>query len=413
MTTVAVVGLGSATFGGTAHAESIGDLKNKQEQIQDQRSEVKTNLSDAESKIADVLIDLDELNTEIERVNKALKENKNKMSETEEKVTSTKDEVDSLEKEIVKLEAAIEKRYTILKDRIVSYQKTGGDISYLEVVFGSKNFGDFISRVSAVNKIADSDAALMKQQEEDKKVVEKKQDKVLAKLDELNDMKVELEGMLALIEDQKQENENRKDTLKTKKNDLVALKDDLNMKDSNLASLEREVRQSLEKAKRPDPVVATASASSGSSSDNGNLTTVKSEKSNIVSKKSISSNGGGGLSTVINAGFSHLGTPYTWGGKGPSGFDCSGFVSWAYAQGGISIPSSTSALVNVGTKVSASNMQPGDIVFFNTYKTNGHVGIYLGGGQFIGAQSTPGLAVANMTSGYWKEHFAGHVRRVK
>lgn len=408
MTAVAVVGLGSTVFTGSVHAESIGDLQSKQVQIKDDRSTIKENLSDAESKIADVLFDLEELNTEIDRVNKALKENKDKMSETEGKISSTKEEVDSLEKEIKKLEESIEKRYNILKERIVSYQKSGGNISYLEVVFGSKSFGDFISRVSAVNKIAESDTALMEQQEKDKKEVEKKQDKVLTKLDELNEMKVEIEGMLALIEDQKQANEKRKDTLKTKQENLVALKEDLKIKDSNLASLEMEVRQSLEAASRPT-VVATASGNSS----NGNLTTVKKETSKKSTKNSTPSSGGGGLSTVINAGFAHLGTPYTWGGKGPGGFDCSGFVSWAFAQGGYSIPSNTSALSGVGSKVSYSNAQPGDLVFFNTYKTNGHVGIYLGGGKFIGAQSTPGLAVANMTSGYWKNHFAGHVRRVR
>ena len=115
----------------------------------------------------------------------------------------------------------------------------------------------------------------------------------------------------------------------------------------------------------------------------------------------------------MNAGFDHLGTPYVWGGKGPGGFDCSGFVSWAFAQGGISVPSSTAGLAGVGTKVSASNMQPGDIVFFNTYKTNGHVGIYLGGGKFIGAQNSTGLAVADMSSGYWADKFSGHVRSVR
>jgi len=51
------------------------------------------------------------------------------------------------------------------------------------------------------------------------------------------------------------------------------------------------------------------------------------------------------------------------------------------------------------------------MVFFNTYKTNGHVGIYLGGGRFLGAQDS-GLDVADMNSGYWKNHFTGHVRRI-
>lgn len=428
MTTVAVVGLGSVIFGGAAHAETIGNLEGQQSQLKDERSSVKENLSKAEAKIADVLIDLEDLSTEIDRVKKALKENENKMSETENEITKTEDEVAALEEEVQKLEDAIEKRFDILKERMVSYQKGGGNISYLEVVFGSKDFGDFISRVSAVNKIADSDTALIEQQEKDKAEVEEIQEEVLTKLDELNEQKEDLEGLNVLIEEQKQENEKRKDQLKAKENDLVTLKNDLEIKDSNLASLETKVRQDLENARRPvqeTTAVATASeeshsntGSKASSNDNENLTQVKSKpskksnsKTNTASAEKVTSSGGG-LSTVINAGFAHTGTPYVWGGKGPGGFDCSGFVSWAFGQGGYSIPSNTSGLAGVGSKVSSSNMQPGDIVFFNTYKTNGHVGIYLGGGNFIGAQNSTGLAVADMSSGYWKQHFSGHVRRV-
>src|SRR5690625_7765836 len=105
----------------------------------------------------------------------------------------------------------------------------------------------------------------------------------------------------------------------------------------------------------------------------------------------------------ITAGNQRLGTPSVWAGKGPGGFDCSGFVSWAFGEAGISIPSSTAGLSGTGTKVSYSEVQTGDLVFFDTYKTNGHVGIYVGNGQFIGAQNSTGLAYADMTSGYWKE----------
>jgi soluble lytic murein transglycosylase-like protein len=57
-------------------------------------------------------------------------------------------------------------------------------------------------------------------------------------------------------------------------------------------------------------------------------------------------------------------------------------------------------------------MQVGDVVFFDTYKKNGHVGIYLGNGKFMGSQSATGVAIADMNSGYWKQHFSGTVRRI-
>ncbi|NWN88103.1 MAG: C40 family peptidase [Micrococcaceae bacterium] len=94
--------------------------------------------------------------------------------------------------------------------------------------------------------------------------------------------------------------------------------------------------------------------------------------------------GSGSLSGVVSAAYSGVGTPYVWGGKGPGGWDCSGFVAWAYAQGGINIPSSTSAIRGSGQFARTSSPQPGDLVFQNG---GSHVGIYVGNGQMIGAQN--------------------------
>ena len=57
-------------------------------------------------------------------------------------------------------------------------------------------------------------------------------------------------------------------------------------------------------------------------------------------------------------------------------------------------------------------MKPGDLVFFDTYKIDGHVGIYIGNGQFIGSQTSTGVAIVRMTSGYWADVFNGRVRRI-
>src|SRR5690625_3897060 len=113
----------------------------------------------------------------MERVKSALKKNRQSLKETETNIADTEEEIDGLEGEIAELEAGIEERFELLKERISSYQKTGGDIKYLEVLFGSKNFSEFISRTTAVNKISNSDKELIELQEEDKATVEKQQDK--------------------------------------------------------------------------------------------------------------------------------------------------------------------------------------------------------------------------------------------
>lgn len=80
---------------------------------------------------------------------------------------------------------------------------------------------------------------------------------------------------------------------------------------------------------------------------------------------------------------SRRGDPYVWGAAGPSSFDCSGLVLWAYAQVGISLPHFTGAQWNMGIHVARSQLQPGDLVFF--YADIGHVGLYLGNGLMVDA----------------------------
>lgn len=80
-----------------------------------------------------------------------------------------------------------------------------------------------------------------------------------------------------------------------------------------------------------------------------------------------------------------LGVPYRWGGSSPSGFDCSGLVSWVYGRLGVGLPHNAAALYGVGRRVRLSSMRPGDLVFFSGL---GHVGIYIGGGQFVHAPHT-------------------------
>jgi len=109
---------------------------------------------------------------------------------------------------------------------------------------------------------------------------------------------------------------------------------------------------------------------------------------------------------AVSEALKELGTPYVWGGAAPGGFDCSGLVSWAYAQAGLGgLPHFTGALWASGTHISASELAPGDLVIYNGLN---HVGMYIGGGNFVEAPHTGD--VVKITSMSSRSGFVGAVR---
>lgn len=92
----------------------------------------------------------------------------------------------------------------------------------------------------------------------------------------------------------------------------------------------------------------------------------------------------GGLdrSSVVHAALTRVGMPYSYGAAGPSSFDCSGLVTWAMNQAGVSVPRSSYSLMSAGTPVSQAQLRPGDVVITNG---GGHAALYIGNGQVVEA----------------------------
>jgi cell wall-associated NlpC family hydrolase len=118
----------------------------------------------------------------------------------------------------------------------------------------------------------------------------------------------------------------------------------------------------------------------------------------------------GRYSGVVGIAMQYLGVPYVWGGASPSGFDCSGFVMYVFAQVGISLPHYTVAQYNYPNSVSVprSELEPGDLVFFAGL---GHVGIYVGNGQFIHAPHTGDVVrIDSLSEGWYSSEYDGAKR---
>lgn len=117
---------------------------------------------------------------------------------------------------------------------------------------------------------------------------------------------------------------------------------------------------------------------------------------------------------VLKNALSLSGIRYQHGGNSPeTGFDCSGFVRYVYQQAtNLSLPHSAKAISQIGQSIPKHELQPGDLVFFNTLKSAfSHVGIYIGNDRFIHAPSSGGkVRVENMQESYWKNRFNGAQR---
>ena len=142
----------------------------------------------------------------------------------------------------------------------------------------------------------------------------------------------------------------------------------------------------------------SSSSSSNSSSSNSN-------NSSSGSSSSSSSNSIG--DKLVSLAKSKLGCKYVWGATGPNTFDCSGLTSWCHKQVGINIPRTSLAQSKGGKAVSKSNLQPGDLLFWKTTSAEvGHVGMYVGNGQFIHApnKSKP-VKYDSLNSSYYSSRF--------
>lgn len=207
-------------------AESIQDLKekinqheNEKSNINEKKSNVDNEKQDTESKIDENINEQKSVEQEILDLEAELSKTQNDISAKENEIKSTNEEIDELNEridalveEIAILKDKIEKRDVLLKDRLRSIQKSGGNISFIQVIFDSKSFSDFISRATAVNTIMDQDKTIMEEQAADQKLlkenkaeVEEKKTVVVAKKDELEVQKKELVALEGQLDNQKSE----------------------------------------------------------------------------------------------------------------------------------------------------------------------------------------------------------------
>ena len=275
-------------------------------------------------------------------------------------------------------------RAVLAEHAVAVYTSTSGD-STLEVLLGATSLDDFLSRVDTVGRVSDQGNLVLGE-------VVTFQNDVRARRARLKRAKARAAELVSERAHQKASIESqlatRRSLLNSIRGEIVRMQAAERVRQ---AELERRARAQAAAAAAAPPVLATALNSETSSS--------ASEPAIAATPAPVARYGG-----VVGIAMQYLGTPYVYGGASPSGFDCSGFVMYVYAQLGVSLPHNAAAQYGSGTPVDRSQLQPGDLVFFNGL---GHNGIYVGGGSFIHSPHTGDVVKISSLSGWYASTWVG------
>ena len=362
----------------------------------------------------------------------------------------TQDEIATLQEDIAELQVVIAQREEQLDEQARSVQVNGSNENYLNFIVASESFTDLVSRIDVVSKMVSANKELVEQQIADQKAVEDKKSKTEENLSKINAMAMELEQLKGDLQVKKIEQESaiaalaaEKATAESDRQMFLTQKEEA---DQRAAAEAAAIAAAEAAAATVAATVAQASSeessTAASSVDIASSTVASSEaaapaqtvaaapvvesapvvsapaaaapvvsapvvSAPVVTAPTLSAPTG----DVVSIAAKYIGVPYVWGGKTPSGFDCSGFTSYVFREAyGIEIGGYTVPQENSGTQIAVSSAQAGDLIFWGSRGATYHVAIYVGGGQYIHAPA-PGQTVTYSSYNLSGASFAVRVAR--
>ena len=279
----------------------------------------------------------------------------------------------------------LESRRTIASRLVKIY--ASGEPSTLDVILGGQSVGDILNRIDTADRVTSVEAQVASQVVTFKRAVLRNRRRLAAEKLQVLDLVAERAREQHAIEVRLGERRSLLGSLNGEVERLIAEQQAQQLAAARAAQLQAADAQSQASQAFSDTAIgASASTPEGAA---------------IVPPS--------GYSGVVGVAMQYVGVPYEWAGASPGGFDCSGLVMYAYSQVGVSLPHSSYAMWSVGSPVPRDQLQPGDIVFFDGL---GHVGIYIGGGEFVHAPHTgTDVQVSSLDSGSYAGSYDG-ARRV-
>jgi peptidoglycan DL-endopeptidase CwlO len=268
-----------------------------------------------------------------------------------------------------------------LAHRLVTIYVSGSTNSTLEVLLGARTLDDVLSRIDAANRVSGQDADVLGEVKAFRTEARARAQRLKRARARQARLVGERAAHKASIEVQLGE---RQRLLSSIKDEIARIQAAERARQAELA------RQAQARITRQPSFVASPIVASAHSAGSDPVEVFTAPPARY-----------GG---VVGIAMRYLGTPYVYGGASPSGFDCSGFVMYVYAQVGVSLPHNAAMQYGYGSPVDRSQLQPGDLVFFNGL---GHNGMYIGGGQFIHSPHTGDVVKISSISGWYAERWVG------
>ena len=275
-----------------------------------------------------------------------------------------------------------------ISERLQDLYVRGDGDSTLEVLLGSRSLDDVITRLEAIKRVSSEDARILDAVKRYRKEVETRRASLTSAREDQARIVVERAAQTQSIEARLAE---REQLLASVKDEIVHLQAEERRRQAELAEQARArvaaAQLAAQAAAQQDDALAVYDTALDQGTYNPNLPASR-------------------YAHVVPIALQHLGVPYVWGGSSPStGFDCSGFIMYVFAQIGVSLPHHAASQYSYGTYVAREQLEPGDLVFFDGL---GHAGIYIGGGQFVHAPHTGDVVkISSLYDSWYSATFVG------